>query len=72
MFRGIGQDIEEDSPLLFSLLSAAPTAFSFFPAQPVNDHPHVVGSKTSLVTALQARNNARVIIAGSIELFSDR
>jgi oligosaccharyltransferase complex subunit beta len=72
LFRGVGQDIEEDSPLLFSLLTASSTAFSFFPAQPVTDEPHVVGRKTSLVTALQARNNARVIISGSLDLFSDR
>jgi len=35
------------------------------------DELHVSGSKTCLVSALQARNNARVVFAGSLELFSD-
>jgi len=71
LFKGIGQDIEEDSALLFSLLSASSTSYSFAPNKEI-DELHVAGKLTSLVTALQARNNARVIFAGSLELFSDK
>jgi len=71
LFRGIGQDIEEDSPLLFPLLTASSTAYSHSAEKSVKDL-HVAGKKTSLVTALQARNNARVIFSGSLELFGDK
>jgi len=71
LFRGVGQDIEEDSELLFSLLSASSTAYSHHTSKTVKDL-HVAGKKISLVTALQARNNARVIFSGSLDLFSDK
>jgi len=71
LFRGVGQDIEEDSSLLFSLLSGSTSAYSHSPSEPVKDL-HVAGKKTSLVSALQARNNARVIFSGSLEMFSDK
>eukprot|EP01118_Nematostelium_gracile_P013861 TRINITY_DN528_c0_g1_i1.p1 TRINITY_DN528_c0_g1~~TRINITY_DN528_c0_g1_i1.p1 ORF type:complete len:450 (+),score=128.01 TRINITY_DN528_c0_g1_i1:40-1350(+) len=70
LFKGIGQDIEEDSALLFSVAHASSTAYSNNPDEKV-DVLHVAGKKTSLVTALQARNNARVVFSGSLELFSD-
>jgi oligosaccharyltransferase complex subunit beta len=34
-------------------------------------YPHAVGQKTLLISALQARNNARVMFFGSIDFFSD-
>ena len=34
-------------------------------------YPHSVGKNTVLIAALQARNNARVVVTGSIEFFSD-
>jgi len=71
LFRGIGQDIEEDSALLFSVLSASSFAYSHSPTEKIEEL-HVAGKKTSLVSALQARNNARVVFAGSLEMFSDK
>jgi len=71
LFRGVAQDIEEDSELLFPLLTASSTAYSTAPSKPVKDL-HVSGKRISLVTALQARNNARVIFSGSLELFSNK
>jgi len=70
LFRGIGQDIEEDSALLFSVLSGSSSAYSHTLNDAVKD-VHVAGRKTSLVTAMQARNNARIIFSGSLDLFSD-
>lgn len=70
LFRGIAQDIEEDSPLLVSLLSASSSAYSSAINKPINEIS-VAGRKISLVTALQARNSARVTFSGSLELFSD-
>jgi len=71
LFRGIAQDIEEDSLLLFPLVSASNTAYSATVDEPVKEL-FVAGKKTVLVSALQARNNARVIFSGSLELFSDK
>jgi len=70
LFRGVGQDIEEDSELLFPLLTGYATTYSHSSSKPVKEL-HVAGKKTTLVTALQARNNARVIFSGSVELFGD-
>jgi len=71
LFRGIGQDIEEDSQLLLSILRAPSTSYSHDPEETLKNL-HVSGKKISLVSALQARNNARAIFAGSLEMFSDR
>jgi len=71
LFRGIGADMVEDSILVYPLLSGYQSTYSHNPTSVVKD-THVVGRKTSLVTALQARNNARVIFSGSIEMFGDK
>jgi len=71
LFRGVAQDIEEDSDLLFPLLSGYASSYSHSASDAVKDL-HVSGTKISLVTALQARNNARVIFSGSLELFGDK
>jgi oligosaccharyltransferase complex subunit beta len=34
-------------------------------------YPHAIGKSVVLVGALQARNNARVLITGSMHMFSD-
>lgn len=72
LFRGIAQDIDEDSSLLFPILSGYSSSFSSNPEAKANTQPFVAGSKTVLVSALQARNNARVVFSGSLELFSDK
>ena len=38
----------------------------------IKDYPHAVGRNTILIAALQARNNARVIVLGSIDFLSDQ
>jgi hypothetical protein len=36
------------------------------------DNLHVAGTRTTLVASLQAKNNARVIISGSTDIYSDK
>jgi len=48
------------------LLNEIKLTYSF-----VSQYPHAVGKNTVLIAALQARNNARVVVSGSIEFFSD-
>ena len=60
-----------DNTLVFPLLSGSSSSYSFTPAQPIEDDLAIAGSSTRLVAALQARNNARVVVSGSLDLFSD-
>jgi oligosaccharyltransferase complex subunit beta len=62
--KGIAQDIDEDSPVLFPVISGYSTTYS--------STNNVIGKKVVLVSALQARNNARVVLAGSLDMFSDK
>jgi oligosaccharyltransferase complex subunit beta len=69
LFRGIGQDVRE-SPLNYRILSASGSAFSGRVDGKVVT-PKLLGKKNVLVSALQARNGARVVVSGSLALFSD-
>ncbi|CAG8547414.1 14908_t:CDS:2, partial [Dentiscutata heterogama] len=73
LFRGIAHKVGT-VPLLTKILWAGETAYSYETKadQQVDQEPLVVGSKAMLVSALQARNNARITFVGSTELFSDR
>lgn len=56
--------------LVFPLLRGYATSYSCVPDEPI-DEMHTTGGNLVLVAGLQARNNARIAITGSIELFSD-
>ncbi|KJE89475.1 dolichyl-diphosphooligosaccharide-protein glycotransferase [Capsaspora owczarzaki ATCC 30864] len=71
LFRGVGLVQDLSNPLTIRVLSAESTAYTYFTDEKISVAPHVVGSKTVLVGALQARNNARVLFSGSLDLFSD-
>ena len=45
---------------------------SWYPQDKINEYPLAVGEELVLVAGLQARNNARVVIAGSYLMFSDK
>ncbi|XP_074654507.1 dolichyl-diphosphooligosaccharide--protein glycosyltransferase 48 kDa subunit-like [Tubulanus polymorphus] len=72
LFRGIGMVADPENPLVLSVLHASSTAYSFNPDKNIDDYPHAVGKNTLLISALQARNNARVVFVGSIDFFSDQ
>eukprot|EP01097_Dermamoeba_algensis_P008158 TRINITY_DN52_c0_g1_i1.p1 TRINITY_DN52_c0_g1~~TRINITY_DN52_c0_g1_i1.p1 ORF type:complete len:436 (-),score=131.09 TRINITY_DN52_c0_g1_i1:171-1478(-) len=74
LFRGVGHTLSnENNGLNIPFLHGASTAYSFFLDKPVGKRaPKILGSKSQLVSALQARNNARAVISGSLELFSDK
>jgi oligosaccharyltransferase complex subunit beta len=72
LFQGVGMDIEEDSILLLPLLTGYSSTYSSRITTPSIKEVQIAGNKIVLVTALQARNNARVIFSGSLELFSDK
>ncbi|KAK2586779.1 hypothetical protein KPH14_011806 [Odynerus spinipes] len=71
LYEGTGLIADADNPLLLRLLTAASSAYSYNPNNPIKEYPHAVGKNTLLIGALQARNNARVLFSGSLFFFSD-
>jgi len=72
LFRGVGQDLDDDhNPLLYSLLTASSKAYSAKPGDTKVRH-QVTGHDITLVSAFQGRNNARAVFSGSLELFSNK
>lgn len=59
------------NPLVLPILTGSSTTYSYALDNDITDFPHAVGKNTVLVGGLQARNNARVVISGSIDLFSN-
>lgn len=72
LYRGSALISGSSNKLKLDVLNAPTTAYSFAPGKAVNEYPGAVGRNTILVGALQARNNARVVLTGSLELFSDQ
>ncbi|XP_071531387.1 dolichyl-diphosphooligosaccharide--protein glycosyltransferase 48 kDa subunit [Panulirus ornatus] len=71
LYRGTGLITDADNPLVLPVLRAPSTAYCYNPTQSITDYPHATGQNMLLVAALQARNNARVVVSGSLEFFSD-
>ena len=73
VFKGIGQTFAKDNVLAFSVLTAPLTSYSAPPkSKPLSSQPESIGNQLSLVTAVQGRNNARLLFCGSLELFSNK
>lgn len=72
LFRGIGHAVDENNILAIKALRGNPSTYSANPAKPIDDYPENAGADTLLVTAIQARNNARIVITGSIDMFSNK
>ncbi|KAI8472693.1 MAG: dolichyl-diphosphooligosaccharide-protein glycosyltransferase [Monoraphidium minutum] len=69
LFRGVAAAVPAGSELVMVALSASPTAYSSDPKRPEPSLP--AGGGAALVSLLQARNNARALVAGSLDMFSD-
>ncbi|KAJ0982660.1 hypothetical protein J5N97_010915 [Dioscorea zingiberensis] len=72
LFRGIGHSLNAANSLVLKVLSASPAAYSANPKTKLSSPPSLTGSAISLVSIVQARNNARILISGSLDLFSNR
>ena len=73
LFRGVGHRLTSKNPLMQPILTGEKTCYSYDKEDqdPVEGSP-IVGNAVVLVSALQARNNARVVFAGSVDMFSDK
>ncbi|KAJ3192657.1 hypothetical protein HK101_006177 [Irineochytrium annulatum] len=72
LFRGVGHRLTGKNKLITPLLTGSEASYS----APLSlkgqvDKMNLVGANNVFVSALQARNNARIVFAGSIDLFSD-
>ncbi|VFQ72151.1 unnamed protein product [Cuscuta campestris] len=72
LFHGIGHSVNPANSLVLKVLSASPAAYSANPKSKLSDPPALTGSAISLVSVIQARNNARILISGSLSMFSNR
>ena len=71
LYRGLGMVTDPSNPLVLNILAGASTTYSHHPEDGIKEYPHAVGRNTALIAGLQARNNARVVISGSMDFFSD-
>ncbi|KAE8725631.1 Dolichyl-diphosphooligosaccharide--protein glycosyltransferase 48 kDa subunit [Hibiscus syriacus] len=72
LFQGIGHSLNPVNSLVLKVLSASPSAYSANPKSKLSTPPSLMGSAISLVSVVQARNNARILISGSLSIFSNR
>ncbi|KAM4089016.1 hypothetical protein ACB094_07G117300 [Castanea mollissima] len=72
LFQGIGHSLNPSNSLVLKVLSASPSAYSSNPKSKLSNPPSLAGSAISLVSIVQARNNARILISGSLSMFSNR
>ncbi|CAJ0960140.1 unnamed protein product, partial [Mesorhabditis belari] len=71
LFKGVALVAAKKNKLKLDVLTASSTAYSFKPDAPIDEYPAAIGKQILLISALQARNNARVVFSGSLALFSD-
>ncbi len=72
LYQGTGLIVDRENPLVLEILTASSSAYSHNLDEPISEYPHATGKNTVLVAGLQARNNARVVFAGSLDFFSDK
>lgn len=72
LFRGVAASVPSSSELVTVVASASPSAYSHDPRRSMVEPPALMaGAGISLLSLVQARNNARVLISGSLDLFSN-
>jgi len=72
LYHGVTLIADIPNPLRLVLMTGSATSYSVDPSSDINEYPAAVGRSTILIGALQARNNARIIISGSIDFFSNK
>ena len=71
-FRGVGHTLG-NAPLLVPILTAPRTAYAYDTKEDFAyaQDPWAAGTQMQLVSAMQARNNARITLVGSVDMFSN-
>lgn len=71
LFKGIAMIAHKSNLLRLEVLRATSTAYSYNPTTAVDEYPGALGQQVLMIGAVQARNNARAVFTGSLEMFSD-
>jgi len=71
LFHGVGMNFDHNNMLALSVLQGNPTTYSTVLNKPIGDNPDAAGTDTVMVGAIQARNNARITVSGSIDMFTN-
>ena len=71
--KAVGQILDSSSPLILPVLQAPTTAYSYDKHEEIDivEEPFGTGRQLSLVSAMQARNSARVVVVGSAYMIED-
>lgn len=72
LFHGVAHSVAPANSLAIKVLTASSSAYSANPKTQLSDPPALTGSSIGLVSVVQARNNARMLISGSLSLFSNK
>ena len=74
MPQTVGQTLGNASPLLVPILKAPETAYSYNPKEESEslEDPFATGGQLALISAMQARNSARFVVLGSLEMFQNK
>ncbi|TPX42278.1 dolichyl-diphosphooligosaccharide---protein glycotransferase [Synchytrium endobioticum] len=68
---GVGHRLTGRNTFIIPVLSGFPSTFTAMKTDGGLDATSILGGSVTLVSALQARNNARVVFTGSVAMFSD-
>ncbi|CAD7704855.1 unnamed protein product [Ostreobium quekettii] len=72
VFRGVAATVPRESELVTVALTASGTAYSHGPGFQMPDPPQLIaGREVALASLMQAKNNARVAVLGSMDMFSN-
>ncbi|KAF9415651.1 hypothetical protein BGZ94_010441 [Podila epigama] len=74
LFRGIGHKVNPSNSLLNTVLWAPNEAYTWENLnldEPADQNPTLSGKEISLVSVMQARNNARIAFLGSTDMLTD-
>lgn len=73
LFKGIGHSLNPGNSMVLKALSASSSSYSTNPSFKLSGlPPSLYGTAISLVSVVQARNDARIMISGSLDMFSNR
>ncbi|EYC28472.1 hypothetical protein Y032_0007g3240 [Ancylostoma ceylanicum] len=71
LYKGVAMISHKNNLLRLEVLRGTSTSYSFNPTAPVDEYPGAIGKQVVMIGAVQARNNARAVFTGSMEMFSD-
>uniref|UniRef100_A0A383W075 Dolichyl-diphosphooligosaccharide--protein glycosyltransferase 48 kDa subunit n=1 Tax=Tetradesmus obliquus TaxID=3088 RepID=A0A383W075_TETOB len=72
LFKGVAATVPASAELVTVALSGEASSYSHDPKKAMPEPPSLpVGGTAALVSLVQARNNARVMVAGSLDMFSN-